>query len=241
MQNRYAGDVGDFIKLGLIRHLAAADLSFGVNWYLTPDEAHNADGKHVAYVEPGNRQHASLKACDPDLMERLSRVVAGSRSVQALEDSGALPASALTFGEVLDRSVDRKAWHERALAALVSADTVFVDPDNGLASASGRPTIKHVLTGELADYAARGQSLVVYHHADRSAKAEVQAKAQLGRIARAVGQVPVGAIIARRGSCRLFLVTASDERLNALADRLQSFAERWRGHVELVRVCGERA
>jgi hypothetical protein len=118
----------------------------------------------------------------------------------------------------------------------VSADTVFVDPDNGLASASGRPTIKHVLTGGLADYAARGQSLVVYHHADRSAKAEVQAKSQLGRIARAVGQVPVGAIIARRGSCRLFLVTASDERLNALADRLQSFAEHWRGHVELARI-----
>lgn len=236
MQNRYAGDVGDFIKLGLIRHLAADDLSFGVNWYLTPDEAHNADGKHVAYVEPDNRQHASLKACDPDLMQRLSGVVAGSRSVQALEDSGALPVGALTFGEVLDRSVNRQAWHERALAALVSADAVFVDPDNGLASASGRPTIKHVLTGELADYAARGQSLVVYHHADRSAKAEDQAKAQLGRIVRAIGQAPVGTIIARRGSCRLFVVTASNEHLNALANRLQSFAERWRGHVELARI-----
>lgn len=102
MQDRYAGDVGDFIKLGLIRHLAAADLAFGVNWYLTPDEAHNADGKHVAYVEPGNRQHASLKACDLDLMRCLTGVVAGSRSVQALEDSGALPVGALTFGEVLD-------------------------------------------------------------------------------------------------------------------------------------------
>ncbi len=216
--------------------MAADDLSFGVNWYLTPNEAHNADGKHVAYVEPGNRQHASLKACDPDLMRCLTGVVAGSRSVQVLEDSGALPVGALTFVEVLDRSVDRQAWHERALAALVSADAVFVDPDNGLATASGRPTIKHVLTGELADYAARGQTLVVYHHANRSAKAEEQAKAQLGRIVRAVGQAPVGTIIARRGSCRLFLVTASDERLNALADRLQSFAERWRGHVELVRI-----
>jgi hypothetical protein len=236
MQNRYAGDVGDFIKLGLLRHLTADDLSFGVNWYLTPDETHNADGKHVAYVEPENRQHASLKACDPDLMQRLSGVVVGSRSVQALEDSGALPVGALTFGEGLDRSVNRQAWHERALAALASADAVFVDPDNGLASASRTPTIKHVLMGELADYAARGQSLVVYHHADRSAKAEDQAKAQLSRIARAVGQVPVGTIIARRGSCRLFPVTASDARLNALAYRLQSFAERWRGHVELVRV-----
>lgn len=136
MQNRYAGDVGDFIKLGLIRHLAAARLSFGINWYLTPDEVHNADGKHVAYVEPGNRQHVSLKACDPDLMERLSRVVAGSRSVKALEDSGALPANALTFGEVLDRSTDRQAWHERALAELVSADTVFVDPSD--ATEAGR-------------------------------------------------------------------------------------------------------
>jgi|HubBroStandDraft_4_1064222.scaffolds.fasta_scaffold304379_2 hypothetical protein len=142
MQNRYAGDVGDFIKLGLLRHLEAADLSFGVNWYLTPDEAHNADGKHVAYVEPGNRQHASLEACDPDLMQRLRGVVGGSRSVQALEDSGVLPVGALTFGEVLDRSVDRRAWHERALAGLVSADAVFVDPDNGVASASGRPRFK---------------------------------------------------------------------------------------------------
>ncbi len=236
MQNRYAGDVGDFIKLGLIRHLAAEDPSFGVHWYLTPDEAHNADGKHVAYVEPGNRQHASLKACDPDLMRCLTCVVAGSRSVRALEDSGALPVGASTFGEVLDRSVDRQAWHQRALAALVSADTVFVDPDNGLASASGRPTIKHVLTRELADYAAHGQSLVVYHHADRSAKAEVQAKTQLGRIVCAIGQAPVGAIIARRGSCRLFLVTASDAHLNALATRLQSFAEHWRGHVDLARI-----
>ena len=61
-----------------------------LNWYLTPDETHNADGKHVAYVEPGNRQHARLKACDPDLMQCLSGVVAGSRSVRALEDSGAL-------------------------------------------------------------------------------------------------------------------------------------------------------
>jgi hypothetical protein len=235
MQNRYAGDVGDFIKLGLLRHLAADDLSFGVNWYLTPDEAHNADGKHVTYVETENRKHASLAACDLDLMRCLSGVVAGLRSVQALEDSGALPLGASSFAEVLDRSVNRQAWHERALAGLVGANAVFVDPDNGLASASGRPTIKHVLAGELADYAARGQSLVVYHHADRSAKAEVQAKAQLGRVACAVGQVPVGTIIARRGSCRLFVVTASDGHLNALADRLRSFAELWRGHVELVR------
>ena len=49
MQNRYTGDIGDFGKLGLLRVLHSAGLSIGVNWYLTPDETHNGDGRHIAY------------------------------------------------------------------------------------------------------------------------------------------------------------------------------------------------
>src|SRR6185312_15778128 len=101
MQNRYAGDVGDFVKLGLLRHLAApvdedgAALLVGLNWYLAPDEDHNADGKHVTYLQQSNRYHASLAACDPRLMECLARVVETHRSVDALNTSGALPAGSL--------------------------------------------------------------------------------------------------------------------------------------------------
>ena len=47
MQNRYTGDIGDFGKLGLLRVLQDAGFSIGVNWYLTPDENHNQDGKHT--------------------------------------------------------------------------------------------------------------------------------------------------------------------------------------------------
>ena len=39
MQDRYAGDIGDFIKLGLLRALAGSDLNLYINWYLTPDES----------------------------------------------------------------------------------------------------------------------------------------------------------------------------------------------------------
>ena len=35
MQNRYAGDVGDFGKLGLLRQLTSTRLDIGVNWYWT--------------------------------------------------------------------------------------------------------------------------------------------------------------------------------------------------------------
>jgi hypothetical protein len=61
MQDRYAGDVGDFIKLGLLRHIARTSesqigaLRPGINWYLTGDEAHNQDGKHTGYLDLKNR------------------------------------------------------------------------------------------------------------------------------------------------------------------------------------------
>lgn len=51
MQNRYVGDIGDFGKLGLLRQLSKTGLSVGVNWYLTPDETHNGDGRHIGYLE----------------------------------------------------------------------------------------------------------------------------------------------------------------------------------------------
>jgi hypothetical protein len=41
MQDRYAGDIGDFGKFALLRALEGAGLSVGVNWYKTdtaPDE-----------------------------------------------------------------------------------------------------------------------------------------------------------------------------------------------------------
>lgn len=52
MQDRYAGDVGGFGKLGMLRQIATTGLKIGVNWYLTykPEEHNNDDGKHVKYL-----------------------------------------------------------------------------------------------------------------------------------------------------------------------------------------------
>lgn len=60
VQDRYAGDLGDYLKFGLLRSLASTDspasLRLGVVWYWTLDEAHNADGKHIGYLQPSHRQ-----------------------------------------------------------------------------------------------------------------------------------------------------------------------------------------
>ena len=86
MQDRYSGDVGDFLKLGLLRWLTAADdehpgLSLGMLWYLTADESHNDDGKHTGYLDPTTRLGRSLERLDPELHRRLATMVQIERSV----------------------------------------------------------------------------------------------------------------------------------------------------------------
>ena len=69
MQDRYGGDLSDFLKLGLSRWLVAPSFEvppnrLGVVWYLTPDESHNADGKHVAYLDPESESFTNCSETD---------------------------------------------------------------------------------------------------------------------------------------------------------------------------------
>ena len=167
-------------------------------WYLVADEGHNADGKHVPYLDTAHKIGARLRALDPDLYDRLARVVAnGDRSVRALENSGALPPGATTYTAVLGfshlaptarvkRQDHRRGWLLGALDAVRDCDLVFVDPDNGLRRGD-HPTPSHrtrsekpTYLDELRHFTARGQSVIAYHHADRSAPVHEQARRRLG-------------------------------------------------------------
>lgn len=169
MQNRYAGDIGDFGKLGLLRGLREIGFTVGVNWYLTPDESHNQDGAFVKYEK--------LKPCDEKLWIELQQIVdSENRTVSALQKERILKAK--FYAEPLDFKGKKKAerqqiredWHEKALKKLFGLDLVFVDPDNGLIvpSAKGKPKEnKYVLPKELAEYYEQGSSVIYYQHKAR--------------------------------------------------------------------------
>ena len=79
MQNRYFGDIGDFAKFGLLRALLAPPepkLRLGVLWYLVPDESHNADGRHISYLDRTQENCSRFRPCDPELYDRLQGAVA---------------------------------------------------------------------------------------------------------------------------------------------------------------------
>lgn len=172
MQNRYAGDIGDFATFGPLRALRSAGLTIGVNWFLVPDESHNTDGRHVHYL-----QKESYRACDSLLWDGLKKIVnSGKRDISSIEHSGILDA--VYFSEVLDfsgksreeRDAIRAAWHSRALDCLSGADIAFADPDNGLIVPSARgknKASKYVEHMELLDYYRQGSSVIYYQHKAR--------------------------------------------------------------------------
>lgn len=172
MQNRYTGDIGDYGKLGLLRQISRTGLKIGVNWYLTPDETHNGDGRYTDYLE-----NERFRYCDEPLWTELGRIVrSGDRRVAALEQAALLSAEyysrPLDFSETKksERAALRWEWHSLAKEQLRSCSVIFADPDNGLivpsAEGSGKSN-KFVLPFELADYYRSGASVIYYQHKAR--------------------------------------------------------------------------
>ena len=171
MQNRYTGDIGDFSKLGLLRALSNAGFSIGLNWYLTPNETHNEDGKHTEYL----CQAEQYRFLDSQLFDELKAIIAsGRREVSAMEKPEILEAK--FFSEVLDfpraskiREV-REGWNRRALHEMKGNDIVCLDPDNGLIVPSATGTKrenKYMLREELYKYYQQGSSVIYYQHKAR--------------------------------------------------------------------------
>ena len=175
MQNRYVGDIGDFVKLGILQALAA-EHRLGVAWWLYPDESHNKDGRHIQYLkQPDRWRHYA-----PDLFDRLQAIVAADqRDVAALETAGVLPGAVFasdpipTNGPIQTRQQARQNWFQTVREKLTESDLVFLDPDNGLEPAGYRHGAvkagKSVTLEEIRHLAKPGRCLIVYHHHTRRA------------------------------------------------------------------------
>lgn len=255
MQNRYTGDVGDFATFGLLRALCSPAgglpaLSLGVVWYLVPDENGNSDGRHVSYLQPTARNLELYARCDPSVYEALRNLVAsGRRNVSAMQASGVLPPGAVCFAEPLSfdalpntterRLAHRRDWLGRALSATRDLDIVFLDPDNGLESGVQRRRKdgpKYAFYDEVAEFARRGQSVIVYQHMDRSAPAGRQAARRMSELEhRADAPAGVFGLRFRRGTGRFFFVLPQPRRRELLMHRAETFlAGHWSVHFDPV-------
>ena len=233
MQDRYVGDLGDFVKYGLLRAIRRSK-RLGVAWYLHPDAGPAGDGRHTVYLQhPSEWRHL-----DADLFDVLRELIPDRRSVANVQQSGVLgdavfAADVLAVADVKIRDRDRwrRQWFARIHHQLVACDLVFADPDNGLVPDDRfRPTNRRSAKGMPIAEAialAAGRVAVIYHHNSR------RRGGHLEEIRWLKTQLPeeTMAYYWRRVSNRTFFIINGDEEVRR---RVRGFVRRWGDRGALV-------
>jgi hypothetical protein len=235
MQDRYVGDIGDFIKLAILRCLAPGR-RVGVAWWLFLDNTRNGDGRHTKYLSrPSEWRHY-----DPELFDKLADIISnGKRDVQSLEASGIL-SSALFASDAIPtdgppglRSAQRARWFEDVRIRLIDCNLLFIDPDNGLEPDGYKPDTakagKSVTLTELSALQAPGRCIIVYHHQSRRAGGHSEEILHYTKRLRGVGFKRVDALRAKPYSPRAFFVLDASRDIR---ERAETLATRWKGLIE---------
>lgn len=238
MQDRYVGDVGDFYKLALLRHLSdCLKQRVGVAWcYVKPGDRANNDGRHIDYLRK-ERDGSSEFKIDDRLFEALHELVlikdeklppaawetnGGNRLVAKLEDKRFLP-NAEFHDACLDE--DRKNWAERVNARLSGCGLLFLDPDNGLHKQP--KSNKSLAIKEIRSVHQGRLATIVYHHQGKGRKHLVEAQEWIRELNKE-GIECAGAIRAARYSPRLFFILSKEKAVREAAKAFVSRNEAFR-------------
>ena len=230
MQNKYVGDIGDYVKLAILRTVAP-NHTLGVAWWLHPDELQENNGRHTDYLnDPVKWRHY-----DPDLFDCLVQIaLSDGRSVGALEAIPLLSEAKFHKRPLLidarpeERRRGRTEWFEDLKAELADCDTVFVDPDNGLEpgsfSAGSRAGGKSVGLAELKELDKPGRTLIVYHHQTRRKGGHSAELRHWAARLTALGFKTVDAIRSKPYSPRAFFFLNARP---AIRERAKKLVRRW--------------
>lgn len=183
MQNRYTGDIGDFGKFLLLKHLFSEEKSATI-WYLYPDESHNTDGSHT--VEEGNiKVYQHCYAIDSVMSEQFNAIHREpSRHIGLFETYPVLPNGRYFKERVVGEGADyRQQWLKRAIGFIEETQSrvVCLDPDNGIEPSSMNKLStfkqgKYATYSEIEAFFTIGcvDHLVIYQHFHRQGSHESQ-------------------------------------------------------------------
>ncbi|SRR5216683_2512590 len=232
MKDKYAGDVNDFAKYGLLRWLASGPerLRLGVIWYLTP-EAPGGDGGRVQYLSTAEPNRFS--SADRELFQKLGAIVADQqRSTAEIARRDILPADTVYYAEPIV-SRRRAEWFLAGSEALSGCDLVFLDPDNGLAPPQrAKAAAMHATLDEVQALRSQGHSVVVIQFLNRRAAHVMQLRTWLSQVSlHSHDLLPAPwAFHWRTGSSLGFMIIPSTRHAATLVKRLQSLAHSpWAG------------
>jgi hypothetical protein len=235
VQDRYAGDIGDYVKLGLL-HALRGKRRLSVAWFRTLDQGPPGDGRHVAYLADPTR----WRDLDPELFDQLNAMVAEDRrSIKELQPilappvylreqtGGEIAGPSVTFhDELLSDAVSRTVWFVGLNQFAFRSDILFLDPDNGLTTSTAASP-KHVAVDEVSLLRRSARTIIIYHHLGRQAGGHVdQMRTWAGRLLPRYEHRAICAVRSRSWSSRAFFIVGPDQQM---WDRARAFAAQWPG------------
>jgi hypothetical protein len=169
MKNQYFGDINDYKKYSLLRHLSGnGQIETVVCWVLTEDD-NGTDGKRIRYLE----QPDTWQKYDPIVYEHLREHVLdkGIRHINVIAQAKVL-RNCRFYNEFIRDDVNlRDQYFEKLLKFAEGADLVFFDPDNGLEVKSvprgKKKSSKYIYWSEVEKSYNSGHSILLYQHFPR--------------------------------------------------------------------------
>ncbi len=250
MQNRYAGDVGDFGKFGLLRSLFSSDKwRLGIVWYLFPDEVQTDDGRFTQYLGKPR-----FRKCDPFFHDKLEQIVRTTRSVSAIKRSGIFDDDTVYYSDCVDffhefpgqtrgdkkkRLRSRQRWLQNAVTMLKKCNAIFLDPDNGLevrscSKLSLKKSGKYVYYSEVRELFQEKEVCIIYQHLNHNHTHKKQISDKMEDLRKGID--PSGRIFAiyyRPYSPRVFLVLCSKKSEGEIDRGIKTFMQSpWREHCK---------
>lgn len=218
MQDRYVGDIGDFGKYLLLKSLCKNNnIKLGVNWcyvnheYSTKEKEKN-DGKYTGYLYQKNNKHKVYKETDEILINQLRNIVESEyRTIISIEKNNILPKGTMFFNKETPVGTKRFSWHAESLEKLNNCDLIFYDPDNGLEiSTCGKlhpDAVKYVYYDEIRDTYAKGKSIIIYQHTNRSKTLKTQINERVLQLKEiGIPENTISVIYSKIGISRFYLI-----------------------------------
>lgn len=221
MKNQYVGDIGDFGKVLILKHLAGLGFKIGINWVLTKND-NRADGKHRDYID--YREKDCLCCCDGEIFESILPLVKREKEDRKIEDLESIirgfSKKTVFYSEYFDGIVSRIIRDRDAFNKLTQsvANLVFFDPDNGIDGEEGTSS-KHVFLSDLKRYWKRKQSLLTYHHLSRQDTHEEQIAKLKHDFKKAFPDGRVYTYHLRRGTARVYVLCIREEHLHKIVGK----------------------
>jgi len=225
MKNQYFGDVNDFKKYGLLKHLSNEGArKISVCWSLTEDDTRTDGGRTRYLADP--RKWRSL---DPDLFDFVREQVIGRgvRSVDSISGASVISNCRFFTELLLDDLATRDSYFERFFQFARGSDLTFFDPDNGLGITAiergKRNSSKYIYPCEIEQAWQNGHSVLFYQHFPRQPRG-----AFLKRLADSLSHLPgLQSVYFFVTSHVVFVLLPTPDSERLLAKAAVEFGRRW--------------